>query len=178
MSQFGIAQLAQYGIVGFRILAILSCIFGCAGFIAGVASSDSVNLASSKVSSFFDTNINSALSEYRYSREKLTTEVDLDSLSEEKKKNIKKKLSRCTNAEESLLKEMYLIKSWKANDVFEMLLKHEPVPFDDACQIAHDTGNLDLRARERIRQYKLVLPVWERLNKGMKLELPFLNSIF
>jgi len=109
------------------------------------------------------------LKKYRYSREKLTTEVDLDSLSGEKKKNIKKKLSRCTNAEESLLKEMYLIKSWKANDVFEMLLKHEPVPFDDACQIAHDTGNLDLRARERIRQYKLVLPVWERLNKELKL---------
>lgn len=109
------------------------------------------------------------LKKYRYSREKLTSEVDLDSLSEEKKKNIKKKLSRCTNAEESLLKEMYLIKSWKANDVFEMLLKHEPVPFDDACQIAHDTGNLDLRARERIRQYKLVLPVWERLNKELKL---------
>ena len=72
---------------------------------------------------------------------------------------------------------MYLIKSWKANDVFEMLLKHEPVPFDDACQIAHDTGNLDLRARERIRQYKLVLPVWERLNKGLKVELPFLYRI-
>ncbi|CBY06744.1 unnamed protein product [Oikopleura dioica] len=50
LSQFGIAQLAQYGIVGFRILAILSCIFGSAGFIAGVASSDSVNLASSKKS--------------------------------------------------------------------------------------------------------------------------------
>jgi len=28
---------------------------------------------------------------------------------------------------------------------------------------------LDLRARERIRQYKLVLPVWERLNKELKL---------
>ncbi|CBY18612.1 unnamed protein product [Oikopleura dioica] len=116
------------------------------------------------------------LKKYRYSREKLTSEVDLDSLSEEKKKNIKKKLSRCTNAEESLLKEMYLIKSWKANDVFEMLLKHEPVPFDDACQIAHDTGNLDLRARERIRQYKLVLPVWERLNKGLSFKKYLLLS--
>ncbi len=134
-----------------------------------------VNKLKSKFIFSFKSSI-SAFSEYRYSREKLTTEVDLDSLSEEKKKNIKKKLSRCTNAEESLLKEMYLIKSWKANDVFEMLLKHEPVPFDDACQIAHDTGNLDLRARERIRQYKLVLPVWERLNKGLSFKKYLLLS--
>jgi len=50
LSQFGIAQLAQYGIVGFRVLVIISCIAGTGGFIAGVASSDSVNIASTKVS--------------------------------------------------------------------------------------------------------------------------------
>ncbi|CAG5103382.1 Oidioi.mRNA.OKI2018_I69.chr1.g747.t2.cds [Oikopleura dioica] len=48
LSQFGIAQLAQYGIVGFRVLVILGCIFGTGGFFAGVASSDSVNIASTK----------------------------------------------------------------------------------------------------------------------------------
>jgi len=48
LSQFGIAQLAQYGIVGFRVLVIIGCIAGTGGFIAGVASSDSVNIASTK----------------------------------------------------------------------------------------------------------------------------------
>ncbi|CBY11828.1 unnamed protein product [Oikopleura dioica] len=48
LSQFGIAQLAQYGIVGFRALVILGCIAGTCGLISGIASSESVNIASSK----------------------------------------------------------------------------------------------------------------------------------
>jgi len=49
LSQFGIATLAQYGFIGFRVLVILGLIAALGGFVSGVASSDGVNLASTKV---------------------------------------------------------------------------------------------------------------------------------
>merc|ERR1712004_666230 len=48
LSQFGIATLSQYGFIGFRVLVILGLIAALAGFVSGVASSDAVNLASTK----------------------------------------------------------------------------------------------------------------------------------
>lgn len=47
LSQLGVAKLAQMGIVGMRCLMIIGLIAGFAGFFAGVASSDAVNVAKS-----------------------------------------------------------------------------------------------------------------------------------
>jgi len=47
LSQLGVAQLAQMGIVGFRAFMIIGIIAGFMGFIAGIASSDAVNVAKS-----------------------------------------------------------------------------------------------------------------------------------
>ncbi|CAG5078962.1 Oidioi.mRNA.OKI2018_I69.PAR.g9135.t1.cds [Oikopleura dioica] len=49
LSQFGIAALAQYGIIGFRVLVIIGLICAIIGFVAGTASSDAINIAPTKI---------------------------------------------------------------------------------------------------------------------------------
>jgi len=47
LKQFGIQRLAETGIIGFRILMIIGLIAGMGGLIAGITSSDAVNIAKS-----------------------------------------------------------------------------------------------------------------------------------
>ena len=64
---------------------------------------------------------------------------------------------------------MYLLKSWRSDDVFNQLLTHEPVDFDEACRRSLDSGDMTVRLRERIRNYQLVKPVLEKINKELNL---------
>lgn len=64
---------------------------------------------------------------------------------------------------------MYLLKSWRSDDVFNMLLNNQPVDFDEACRRSLDSGDMTVRLRERIRNYQLVKPVLEKINKELKL---------
>ena len=63
-------------------------------------------------------------------------------------------------------KEMYLIKSWNSNQVFNMLIENEPIDFIKASQMTDETGDFTFRARERIRTHPLVKPVWEKINRN------------
>lgn len=108
------------------------------------------------------------LKSFRFTLDKLN-QTDVTTLSEKEQKSIEKKKLRCTNGEKLLEKEMYLLKEWNADDVFNMLLEHEPIPFEKACQLSLDTGNMTYRTRERIRNNKLVEPVWKRINSELKL---------
>ena len=69
------------------------------------------------------------LKSFRYNLEKLN-DTDVTTLSEKEQKGIEKKKMRCTNGEKLMEKEMYLIKGWQADEVFNMLLDYEPIPFE------------------------------------------------
>ena len=68
-------------------------------------------------------------------------------------------------------KEMYLIKSWNSNQVFNMLIENEPIDFIKASQMTDETGDFTFRARERIRTHPLVKPVWEKINRKWSFQL-------
>ena len=50
-----------------------------------------------------------------------------------------------------------------------MMIEHEPIKFDTACDKSLESGDMTFRARERIRNYKLVAPVWEKINRELQL---------
>jgi len=105
---------------------------------------------------------------FRHTLEKLN-QTDTSTLEEKARNTVEAKKRRCVNGEKHKEKEMYLIKSWDSNQVFNMLIENEPIEFIKASQMTDETGDFTFRARERIRTHPLVKPVWEKINRNLNL---------
>lgn len=105
---------------------------------------------------------------FRFTLDKLN-KTDTSTLSEKDRNTVEAKKRRCTNGEKHKEKEMYLIKSWKYNEVFNMLIENEPIDFEKASEMTDSTGDFKIRARERIRTHPLVKPIWEKINRNLNL---------
>ena len=56
-------------------------------------------------------------------------EKDISKLDEGARKTIELKIKRCKTAEKQMEKEMYLVKSWKSDEIFNMLLSTPEMAF-------------------------------------------------
>merc|ERR1711935_1003166 len=85
-------------------------------------------------------------------------ETDISALDDAKRKTIELKMRRCTNGEKLMEKEMYLIKGWHHQDIFNMLIDTPEMAFTAAVAITDKTGDMTPRARERVRAHPLIEP--------------------
>jgi len=94
-------------------------------------------------------------------------ETDISALDDAKRKTIELKMRRCTNGEKLMEKEMYLIKGWHHQDIFNMLIDTPEMAFTAAVAITDKTGDMTPRARERVRAHPLIEPIMARIKREL-----------